>query len=211
LADINISPILGLLTPPPGSKALCGKEYILFGREIKNARRIRTTIKSIVVSMGGSDTHGLTVHVVRELKKMGIGATVVLGPLASAQGELQAEIDARFCVKRAVPSLAEEFLLHDLAITNGGLTPFQANAAGLPCIVVATEPHEVTMGKYLDGLGASVFAGFREKVDIPLTLGKITSIEQMSKKGINTFDFDAAERIYKEIKCLEKDSCHSST
>ena len=39
--------------------------------------------------------------------------------------------------------MAEEMSRHDLAVTGGGMTPFEANAAGLPCIVVANETFEI--------------------------------------------------------------------
>ena len=41
-----------------------------------------------------------------------------------------------------------------------------ANASGLPCIIVANETFEISNGKYLAGLGSSIFAGFHNYINI---------------------------------------------
>ena len=58
-----------------GKKVLKGLDYLILDPEIKQFRRIRKTCKQIVVSLGGSDTYGVTLKVVKILKKHGILAT----------------------------------------------------------------------------------------------------------------------------------------
>src|SRR5947208_31595 len=128
----------------------------------------RTALNSLVVSMGGSDTYGVTVDVARALKQRGTGATVILGPGFAHDEALAAVKHEGLVLKRNVPSLAEEFFHHDLAITAGGLTPCEANAAGLPCIIIATESWEARTGQELEQLGGSRFAGSRGAIDFSL-------------------------------------------
>jgi spore coat polysaccharide biosynthesis predicted glycosyltransferase SpsG len=76
--------------------------------------------------MGGSDTYGVTIQVIKLLKKFGKKATILLGPAFSHWPELKKELNSNFTIKRTVPSLIAEFKKYDLAITGGGVTPFLA-------------------------------------------------------------------------------------
>ena len=54
---------------PKGKYVFQGIEYIILNEEIRKYRRVRTEVKKIIVSMGGSDTYGVTVKVLQILKK----------------------------------------------------------------------------------------------------------------------------------------------
>ena len=79
--------------------------------------------------------------------------------------------------------MIEEFHRHDLAITGGGITPFEANASGLPCVVIANELHEIPTGLALQKLGGSVFAGHHGALQTPLFAPDLP-LEQMSRDGM---------------------------
>jgi spore coat polysaccharide biosynthesis predicted glycosyltransferase SpsG len=177
-----------------GRRVLAGPQALVLDPMIAALRRPRTTLNSLVVSMGGSDTYGVTVDVARALKQRGRNATVVLGPGFAHDAELVAVKHEGLTVKRNVPSLAEEFARHDLAITAGGLTPCEANAAGLPCIVIATEPWEARTGTVLEQLGGSRYAGWREAIDFQTLDGKL-DIEKMSRFALQNVPADGARHV----------------
>jgi len=101
----------------------------------------------------------------------------------------------------SVPSLIETFHGYDLAVTGGGITPFEANASGLPCIIIANELSEVPNGKLLHELGCSVFAGYYERLNKDIFKQRL-DINKMSRVGMSRIGLNGAENVYRKIKAL---------
>lgn len=184
-----------------GRRVLAGTDYLVLNPEITQYRRERDRIERIVVTLGGSDTYGMTVAAVKLLQGSGAALTAVLGPNFRHRRELDAAAGHGFVIKEAVPSLIRELAGHDLAVTGGGITPFEASALGLPCIVVANELHEIANAEYLEQLGCSVFAGHheqlrREKFSLDL------DIAAMSSRCLASIPTCGAQSIALEIKDL---------
>jgi len=203
LADLHFAPLVfsgsaGL----SGKRVLSGIQYLALNPEIDRYRRARAQLKSpTLVTLGGSDTYGVTVRVVAFLKKLDRPATIVTGPSFQHAEELERALDERFTWKRNVPSLIREFYHHDLAITGGGVTPFQANASGLPCIIVANEPHEIDIGKYLAGVGSSIFAGYYQEMAAKVFEREL-NLAAMSRAGIEQIKTNGVDNILRELAAL---------
>jgi spore coat polysaccharide biosynthesis predicted glycosyltransferase SpsG len=203
LADLHCAPLIfsGQETLR-GKRVLTGVKYLPLNQEIDRYRRVRTRLDSpLLVTLGGSDTYGVTVRVVALLKRLKQRATVIVGPAFRHEAELEAVLDESFTVKRGVPSLIQEFSHHDLAVTGGGITPFEANASGLPCIIVANEPHEVETGQHLAGLGSSVFAGYYQDISEKVFARQLDLVA-MSRAGLEHIDTRGVENIFREIAAL---------
>lgn len=145
LADINICALLFEKTEGlKGKDVRLGVEYMILNPEIAAFRRLRQSLASILVTLGGADTYGVTVRVAKWLSSKPFPVTIVTGPSFQHMAELKEVVATaardRFKLLNQVPSLAAEMHGHDLAITGGGVTPFEACAAGLPCVVIANEP-----------------------------------------------------------------------
>jgi len=202
LADLHIAALsFNVHEYLAGAKILRGLDYIILNPEISAHTRLRKELKSILVTLGGSDTYGVTVKVVQMLKEIGLYATVVTGPSFMHAAQLEEELTSDFILKRHVPSLIEEFYLHDLAITGGGITPFEATASGLPCVVIANELFEIPVGKALRDLGCSVYSGYHEALCSPLFHPGL-SLEQMSCTGIQRIGLQGTQRVLDELVCL---------
>lgn len=202
LADINFC-AMAFDSPErlKGKKILTGIKYLILNDEIAKHKRVRKKIENILVTLGGADTYGVTIKIVKIMSKSGISAAVITGPSFIYKDELSQVVNDLFTIKEAVPSLIEEFYNFDLAITGGGITPFEANASGLPCIIVANEPFEIGNGKFLERLGTSTFAGYYKEVRddfIDLNL----DIEKMSATGIRNIKLNGAENIFRQIQSL---------
>jgi spore coat polysaccharide biosynthesis predicted glycosyltransferase SpsG len=200
-ADLHVAALPGIYKKNilAGNKILTGTDYLILNPEIRHHRRVRKNIEKILVSLGGSDTYGVTVTVARILKQLGITPTILLGPNFQHRQELSVEIDGGFCIKEAVPSMILELAKYDLAITGGGITPFEANALGLPCIIIANEVHEIENAEYLESLGCSLFAGYYEQLR-PEVFTTDLDIETMSNNGLTRVPCDGAAKIAQEIK-----------
>lgn len=202
LADLHFAPLVftgkELLQ---GKRVLTGTNYLVLSKEIDGCRHVRKHLDSILVTLGGSDTYGVTLQVVALLKSLNKRATVVVGQSFQHHAELERVIDERFMVKRGVTSLIQEFVHHDLAITGGGVTPFEMNASGLPCIIVANELHEIEIGKYLAGVGSSIFAGYFRELD-EKAFSMNFNLAAMSRIGIDKIRTGGVDNIFREVLSL---------
>jgi len=166
-----------------GDKVLRGANYLILNPQIGTFMRLRKQLSRILVTLGGTDTYGVTAKVVYLLQEMKLAATIVVGPGYMHVENLNRILTGGFTLKQGVPSMIEEFHRHDLAITGGGITPFEANASGLPCVVIANELHEIPTGIALQKLGGSVFAGHHGALQTPLFVPDLP-LEQMSRDGM---------------------------
>ena len=202
LADINIAALpCSFADELKGKKVLSGIDYLLLNKNIERFKRLRKEAGNIIVTLGGCDTYGATIKVVRILKELGKHFTVHIGPAFEHLEELNEIIDEDIEVIGQVPSLIETLSKYDLAITGGGMTPFEANAAGLPCIIVANETFEIPNAKFLAGLGSSLFAGFHEDIDTGAFTATL-DIERMSAIGMKEISLNGIENIYNEMRAL---------
>ena len=204
LSDINIA---ALSFDPAeqlyGSKTLRGIDYLILDPLIESYARLRTKISSVLVTLGGSDTYGVTVNVVEQLKAMNLDATIVVGPAFMHLDILNNVLTERFILKQNVSSMIKEFHYHDLAITGGGITPFEANASGLPCVIIANEVFEVPIGSALQKLGTSIFAGHHKSFLLPSFIDHL-SLEKMSKTGMQKISTNGVQRVVKVLMELIK-------
>jgi spore coat polysaccharide biosynthesis predicted glycosyltransferase SpsG len=202
LADLHFAPLVFEDAEKlQGRKVFHGSEYLVLNPNISQFKRLRKTSDRLLVTLGGSDTYGVTLKVVELIKKHRNSATVVVGPAFEHRDELERILPKGYQLKKGVPSLIKEFDLHDFAITGGGITPFEANASGLPCIIVANEWFEIPAAKYLHQIGSSVFAGHWSELGEGL-LDRDMDIEKMSRAGMKQITINGVENIYREIRTL---------
>lgn len=186
-----------------GARLLRGADYLILNPQIRDHMRVRTRLASILVTLGGSDTYGVTIKAVQSLQQMNLQATIVVGPSFMHMDKLDEVLTENFVLKRGVPSMIEEFRRHDLAITGGGITPFEANASGLPCVVIANELFEIPVGKELHRLGGSIFAGHHEALPSPLFKPDLP-LEQMSRAGMKNIGLQGTQRVIEALLELVK-------
>ena len=199
LADLNVAALIfDNVADLKGGWVLQGPDYLILNPEIARFQRLRKSAGSLLVTLGGSDTYGVTAAVVRHLAALGKGATVIVGPAFVHREALEQELTPAFQLKCGVPSLIAEFSAHDLAITGGGVTPFEAAASGLPCIVIANEYFEVPVGEALAALGVAVFAGHHEALDGRMFDADLP-IEAMSRAGLERVGLQGRQRVLDAI------------
>ncbi|HLP97550.1 MAG TPA: hypothetical protein VK149_03795 [Sideroxyarcus sp.] len=202
LADLHFAPlILDEKEKLAGKKVYRDTDYLILNPEIEKYKKVRYQQQNILVTLGGTDTYGATLKVVEQLKALGKSATILAGPGFEHHAALREIITPSFHILHGVSSLIETFGHFDMAITGGGVTPFEANASGLPCIVVANEWFEVPVGRHLEKLGGSVFAGSYDNLD-PNVFAKPLDIETMSRAGMEQLTTHGAANVYREINSL---------
>lgn len=199
-SDINVCGLFFNEKKIEAKKVLKGIEYLILNNQIDIFKRERKNIKRILVTLGGSDTYGVTLKVLKLLKKYNIMANIHIGPSFEHLELLQSELNNKYNLIQNIPSLIEEFSKYDLAITGGGITAFEANASGLPCLIIANEIFEIHNAEYLESVGSSLFLGFYENInEVFLQNIENYNLEIMSKNGLLKLNTRAIEKIYEEI------------
>jgi len=195
LADLHIAALAFAADRPLGGRRVVrGHEYLILNPEIAFHRRQRMKVQTILISMGGSDTHGATLKALALLQRRGLAATIVIGPGFKPRVRIEAESHACFEVKVNVPSLIEEMSRHDLAIVGGGMTAFEAAASGLPAIVIANEDFEIPVARHLASLGVALYAGHHSTLD-ETVLDVPQDVASMSLAGLSKVPLNGVERV----------------
>jgi len=188
-----------------GGKILRGLDYCILSPEVIKYRRHRRRLEKIAVTLGGSDTHGMTEKMMERLSTLGLTATVFLGPSHAGSDQLPDRYGDNFTFKKGVRSLTEELYHFDCAVTGGGVTAIEAAAAGLPALIVANEPHERFTALHLESLGCARYLGFRNEVPYKFDFPNDAEITAMSESGMAAVPPDGINNVYKEIKKAEKE------
>jgi spore coat polysaccharide biosynthesis predicted glycosyltransferase SpsG len=204
LSDLHFAPLAGnRFAKLKGKRILSDLRYLILDPKLKCFRRQRKKMKSLLVSLGGSDTHGVVVQVVHYLKQLGQQATIHIGPAFKHHGELEQAAGGSFDLVSEIPSMGALYAQHDLAITGGGITPFEAATTGLPCIVIANESFEIPTGRMLETKKVAWFAGYHADLtfdQIQSTIDTASSnIAEMSTTCLSAVTMDGAQNVYNAI------------
>lgn len=185
----------------PDTELLLGPAYALLPAAVRKMRRKETcaNVKSVLISLGGTDPGGLTLKAVRALRRAGIGEVwhVVVGPGFLAGEELArlAHADRRvllhFAPKMLVPLLAES----DLVICAGGVTASEVAATGTPALILIQAENQRLAAEEFDAQGAAVNLGWGDKAGEDDIANAVTALardverrRQMSETGRAIFD-----------------------
>lgn len=188
-----------LFSQARGKRVFCGKEYLVLNPEIKQYRRVRKELKKILVTLGGSDTYGVTPAVLRLLQSRGYCADVVIGPHCRSAEEVYNICGENSTVYHSVPSMVKLFSDYDFAVTGGGVTCCETNASGLPSIIIANELHEIDIAKYVTQFSGSIFAGYYKAIDESVFDLMKLPLEDMSRRGMQAFALDGVENMFAVI------------
>lgn len=139
------------------TQMLVGPRYALVRREFKEHRLQRgETGQPLLVTMGGSDSAGLTAPVVRICVEDGPfqQMIVLLGPLVSG-----ADLPSNVEVVQDPDSVAGVFDRCDAAISAAGSTTWELLCVGMPCVLIGVAENQRHIGRPVGERGAALFAG----------------------------------------------------
>jgi spore coat polysaccharide biosynthesis predicted glycosyltransferase SpsG len=155
------------------------------------------------ISMGGSDTHGMTVYVIEALAVSGISnitCDICAGPHFLHYDPLEAACErAPFptAIHRFVPDLHEKLDNTDVVVCGGGITLFEVCAMGLPALAFANEPHEEKTIADFEKKGLCRFLGSVRCLDSAQTAAQLRSVFEdpggLSETASRAYEYFAVE------------------
>jgi spore coat polysaccharide biosynthesis predicted glycosyltransferase SpsG len=221
LADCRINALpCKMLSCDVDSRSYQGPDYLLLGEEFSLPSLAQTVCKrpdSILVSLGGSDTYGNTLAVVRALQrcKQLKRIHVVAGPAFGHWAELMQAVrdDGRCVVDRSVKSIYKLMQENELAVVGGGIMLFESARCALPTLSIASEDFERANIQWAEDKGITRFAGEGQPVDVEVVFEAAWSLLEdpvgrlaMSELGPRVVDGGGRQRVVDIIRALCSDT-----
>ncbi|MDI6786134.1 MAG: UDP-2,4-diacetamido-2,4,6-trideoxy-beta-L-altropyranose hydrolase [bacterium] len=193
---------------------LFGASYILLREEFGSCKKkeINEKVKHLLITMGGSDSKGVTLKITEAIEEMkvGIEVVIIIGKGFMLKDKLIKTIQ-KYCEKYTIlydeKNIFKYMLWADLAIASAGVTMFELACCGVPTIVIPyDEDQEKNTCQFLErnliiNLGISDYIG-REKIARVVNdmIKNYEAREKMSKESQKFVDGRGLSRIVKVIK-----------
>lgn len=198
----------------PHTRLLLGPRYALLRPEFRAARlhaasRARPT--NLLVLLGGSDPHNLTLKITRGLLEnlpQEIFIHAVVGPATSGLLELQqlAQTHARLRVYNQPPNLPELMSGASLAISGAGVTVYELACLGVPALLLIIAENQRRNAESFARHGLAQTLGWHEHIApenvataAQRLLNDAQKLSEMKTAGRNLVDGLGAQRVAEEI------------
>ena len=143
-----------------GGKKYCVLEKMPIKKKVKK-------IKSVLISMGGSDPKNLSLLVAKKLINLNCELNIVLGKLSKLQikdFDFLKNRELKHKVYKHQDTLKDLMYFNDLLITNNGITKYEASYMRMPSLIVSQEKKANKFQKIFSKDNNSIFLGhYRNK------------------------------------------------
>ncbi|PQO38795.1 UDP-2,4-diacetamido-2,4,6-trideoxy-beta-L-altropyranose hydrolase [Blastopirellula marina] len=198
------------------TKLLLGSAYVLLRQEFLGlgvkSRPRRKQIENILITLGGSDAHNLTLPVLFALKQIAektMDVKVLLGPgnpHRSSIDDVLSEFPCSIEILDNVSNMAPTLSWTDIAICGGGSTNWEMAYFGIPRIVLIQADNQLLACQSLMMAGCASILDARHTFDefqlineLRLLLTSTSLIQQMSHANQNIVDGHGVNRVLLEI------------
>ncbi|MFH1894716.1 MAG: glycosyltransferase [Patescibacteria group bacterium] len=191
------------------SEFLVGLDYVIIDKEFKKAslkeKKIHPEMKSILITMGGSDVNNFTPKIMEALGGLtDIKKIVIIGPAFEDIDKLKLGKD--FNLKYGVSNMAELMFSADLAIVGGGITLYELACVGTPGIVLCQTDYQFLEAKCFEKKGAIINLGLGRDTTKEAIASAVKSLisnkeirKKMSLAAKKIIDGRGAERVVDKI------------
>jgi UDP-2,4-diacetamido-2,4,6-trideoxy-beta-L-altropyranose hydrolase len=196
-------------------QVLTGTKYFICSPEFSSisigSNRVRKKANRVLVCIGGSDPKGITLNIVKALKKKcTVDAQVILGDGVSnnllSDINVICGITSNISIIRKTNSIAELLKWADIAIVGEGLMKCEAAIIGTPSFMISQFDHSSKPIAEFLRTGCSTHLGKADEIETIDIGGAITDLlndfnrrKKMSANGIKNFDGQGMERVYQEV------------
>jgi spore coat polysaccharide biosynthesis protein SpsF len=173
---------------------------------------IRRDIENILVTMGGSDSEGITLKVLSALNEceLSVNLKVIVGGLSNiSDGAIENSLSnfkGSFSIVRNTNNMGEIMARSDIAIINSGLTKYELAAVGVPSIVISNNEYHSQLMEDFAAHGSVLHLGCVERIketdireSLMYLINDFERRQYMSNAGKFLIDGHGTERIFLEI------------
>jgi len=155
------------------AKIFLGTKYFIMSEEfLKHKKRVSEIREKkqyrIVISIGGSDTHNLTLLILKSLLDLDyLQIIVIVGPFSHNQTKLEKLIknNKHIIVLRSPKSIWKEFNKADLVISSAGSTLFELAVQRVPTLCISDSKHQIPYARVFSSQGFSINLGYYHNVN----------------------------------------------
>ena len=156
-------------------RALLGTKYVLLRREFSShkdrKRNSATTVRKILITMGGSDPHNVTemaIHALGLMENLDLDVTVVVGannPHMESLLKAKSQVLANIELCRNVSRMADVIAGADLAVSAGGGTGYELIFLQVPTILITVAENQRAACRSLGLSEVAIDAGWFHALD----------------------------------------------
>ena len=217
--DLLLDQTYGRMAPdwqpllPAHARILAGTSYLLLRPEFVRTVPPRETLRSILVTLGGTDPDNVTSMVLDGIARSGFSGEihVVMGEqsphLAAVSDQIDRLPQAHLHVNAA--HMAELMAQADLAIGAGGTTAWERCRLGLPTILLQIADNQRDVITALSTAGAAITCALTADA-IAAAVGRIMNtpdlLPQLSANASRICPHDSTERVVQAIFNLLRDA-----
>jgi UDP-2,4-diacetamido-2,4,6-trideoxy-beta-L-altropyranose hydrolase len=221
-ADVVLNQNIGIdeslyLQREPYTHLLLGNQYVLLRREFWPWRGWRREIspeaRKVLVTLGGSDPHNITLKVIKALQQVGIEDLEVIVVVGGSNPHLQElesvtrHISLATKIVHNVKNMPELMARADVAISAGGSTCWELAFIGVPTLILILANNQTLVAVGMDGAGAALNLGWHTSLnlnDIARSLREILlSFEKrraLALHGQQLVDGNGAKRVIRFLR-----------
>lgn len=193
-------------------QTLFGTSYSVLAEEFETFhsrnREFKGPINSILITLGGTDPHSLTLELAKKLIRIQpeLSMTLLAGPGSKNISALKDLETKKVKILTSTPQMAPILFDHDAVFCAGGVTLHEAMAVGTPAFVINQVAHQTIKAMYAEKQGAAINLGTAESwqenrlKEILRTPPDI--LQKMSGNGKNLIDGKGLKRVTDEIELL---------
>lgn len=197
----------------PSTRLLLGPDYVILREEFAQepARESRGRVGRVLITVGGSDQHGLTTLLMNQSARLdGASLDVICGPFFQNTREIEraaAQSTGRVTLHHNPPGMRALMLGVDLAITGGGQTVYELAATATPAVAICVAENQRGGLAALEREGTLVGAGDARSHGLAAEVGRLLMEldldaprrRQMGARGRRVVDGRGAQRVAQVI------------
>jgi len=180
------------------SKIFIGSKYWIMDNEFRKHKKKLSDIYdkqkyNVVVSIGGSDPHELSLMLAKGLEKIDhIKTTIIIGPFFKNLSKLNQIVknNKNFSLIFSPKKIWNEFLKGDVVISGAGSTLFELAVQRIPTICIAAVEHQKPYAKTFESKGFAKNLGFWRNVKKDLIRRTVIEIlnDKLKRRKMNLAD-----------------------
>ena len=186
-----------------GTVLLLGTQYALLRDEFRGlpARKMKRNVKSVLVTLGGSDPQNLTEKLALKLGRAFPGITfhIIAGPSFIHVDSLEAAAGENIVIHRE-PKMSALMMQCDAAVSACGSTVYELCACGTPIIGVITADNQVMTARSMDNIGAMKYAAGAGEIVRHLESLDYETRARMSETARKLVDGNGSIRVSEQIR-----------